>query len=76
MKKILVIAAMMAMFAACQSPEDKAREYVKDITEAAMANDQAKVLELTAEMVEWYEDLDSADKAKVDVIMESLAAFE
>jgi hypothetical protein len=76
MKKILVIAAMMAMFAACQSPEDKAREYVKDITEAYLAKDEAKVLELTAEMLEWYEGLDAADKAKVDVLMEGLDALE
>lgn len=76
MKKILVIAAMMAMFAACQSPEDKAREYVKDITEAYLAKDEVKVLELTTEMYKWYQGLDAADKAKVDVVMESLEAFE
>ena len=65
MKKILVIAAMMAMFVACQSVEDKAKGYVEDIAAAAADGDLEKAAALTQEATEWVEGLSPEDQAKV-----------
>ena len=65
MKKILVIAAMMAMFVACQSVEDKAKSYIADITEATANGDWEKAAELTKEATEWAAGLSPEDQAKV-----------
>ena len=66
MKKILVVAAMLAMFVACKSVEEKAKDYQKDILEAAAEGDVEKAEELAKEFEEWYKSLDAEDQAKVD----------
>ena len=68
MKKILVIAAMLAMFVACKSVEEKAKDYAKDIAEAMAEGDYEKAEEIAKEAGEWYDSLDAEDKAKVDAI--------
>ena len=68
MKKILVIAAMLAMFVACKSVEEKAKDYAKDIAEAMVDGDLEKAEEIAKEAEEWYNSLDAEDKAKVDAI--------
>ena len=65
MKKILVIAAMMAMFVACQSVEDKAKSYAEDIAEATANGDVEKAVALSKEAVEWAVSLSPEDQAKV-----------
>ena len=65
MKKILVIAAMMAMFVACQSVEDKAKSYITDIAEATADGDWEKASALSQEAAEWIEGLSPEDQAKV-----------
>lgn len=52
MKKILVIAAMMAMFVACKSVEDKAKDYVEKATAAMEAGDFEKAFAIGQEMEE------------------------
>lgn len=54
MKKILVIAAMMAMFVACKSVEDKAKDYQKDMLEAISDGDFEKAEKIGKEAEEWY----------------------
>lgn len=68
MKKILVIAAMMAMFVACKSVEDKAKDYAEDIAAAIAAGDMEKAEKIAIEAEEWYQSLDAEDKAKVDAL--------
>lgn len=68
MKKILVIAAMMAMFVACKSVEDKAKDYAEDIAAAMAAGDMEKAEKIALEAEEWYQSLDAEDKAKVDAL--------
>ena len=68
MKKILVIAAMMAMFVACKSVEDKAKDYAEDIAAAMAAGDMEKAEKIAIEAEEWYQSLDAEDKAKVDAL--------
>ena len=65
MKKILVIAAMMAMFVACQSVVEKHNGYVEDIAAAFNAGDIEKAEALSQEYTEWVEGLSSEDKAKI-----------
>ena len=77
MKKILVIAAMMAMFVACKSVEDKAKDYVEKATAAMEAGDFEKAFAIGQEMEEWYTSLSDEDKAKVDAAMaDSLGDWE
>lgn len=68
MKKILVIAAMMAMFVACKSVEEKAKDYQKDMLEAISEGDFEKAEKIGKEAEEWYESLSEEDKAKVDAV--------
>lgn len=63
MKKILVIAAMMAMFVACKSVEDKAAEYQLEIQAAYASGDIEKGDKLLEEYLEWIDSLDPEDKA-------------
>lgn len=70
MKKILVIAAMMAMFVACKSVEDKAKDYAEDIAAAVAEGDWEKAEKILTEGSEWYDSLDAEDKAKVDAFAE------
>lgn len=70
MKKILVIAAMLAMFVACKSVEEKAKDYAKDMAEAIADGDLKKAEEIAKEAGEWYDSLSDEDKAKVDAISE------
>ena len=64
MKKILVIAAMMAMFVACQNVEEKAKDYQKAIIEAVEAEDYVKAAELEKEFEEWGMGLSEEDQVK------------
>ena len=68
MKKLLVMAAMMAMFVACKSVEDKAKDYAEDIAAAIAAGDMEKAEKIAIEAEEWYQSLDAEDKAKVDAL--------
>ena len=65
MKKILVIAAMMAMFVACKSVEEKAQGYAEDMAAAFMSGDWSEVEKITEEAEEWYDSLSEEDKEKV-----------
>ena len=69
MKKILVIAAMMAMFVACKSVEEKAKDYAEDIATAFMEGEWSKAEKLAEEAEEWYESLSEEDQVKVMSIL-------
>ena len=69
MKKILIIAAMLAMFASCKSVEQKAQDYIDNIFTATENGDWGKALKLSEEMAEWTEGLSEEDQKKVAGIM-------
>jgi hypothetical protein len=66
MKKIWMIAAVAcaALMVACSSPEDKAKDFAKQMKEAG--DDKAKIEKIKAEADKYYEGLDKEDKEKFD----------
>ena len=72
-KKILAILVACAFIVSCQwwhetfsSPEDCVKWYAEQVEEAVNDGDQERVIELSADFLEWYSGLDEEDRAKVD----------
>lgn len=70
MKKLFVLLAACAMFAACSSPGDKAIDYMEDLMEASKDGDYEKVQKIDKEMKEWFESLDDEERKEAEEALE------
>lgn len=71
MKKVIslfVVGLFLMTAVSCSSVESKAESYINKIEKAREADDYQKVLEISAEMDKWYENLSEADKKKAEKV--------
>ncbi|MBQ8366176.1 MAG: hypothetical protein IJ442_04655 [Bacteroidaceae bacterium] len=73
MKKLFVLMAACAMFAACSSPASKAVDYMEDCFEATKAGDYEKAEKLTKEYLEWEKTLTDEEKKEAQEAIEKWA---
>lgn len=73
MKKLFVLLAACAMFAACSSPGSKAVDYMEDYLEAAKDGDMKEAQKILEEMEEWIETLDEEEQKEAREAVEKWA---
>lgn len=76
MKRLFVILAACFTMVSCQfyyetfaDPEECVDWYMEQVFEATLEEDEAKAEELMNDMYEWYEGLDAADQAVVELCL-------
>lgn len=78
MKKILILMAAAALMMACagnsMTVEEQAKQYVYQMLDAQLNDDQETIEKLTLELQEWETTLNEEDKAKVEAAVQQAAS--